>query len=552
MYNLNMKANFDRVSLSIFGISTIFSAFILTFLPISFSIDSFAYISGSAAVRPHGYDFFINLFTGPQNSYIYFVILIQLFLTCLNPVIVYSTFKRFSPKLAFIAAVLILLNPYPYFMSVQIMSESLYIFIINLIFCFLVIIYQKFDIRLSLLITVLILIGSEIRPTTIFFILPLIYLTVINVRKNNVLTSIKRLMIPSILIVFTIVVKPMITENNGSANFPYFVWHYMIQCNNIDTSPKNGCLYKNNDDYTKEFYSLILKNLKINSDFYMKMAASYGVRGEILAARPEFSPPTEDKLIALANHLVYGRENNMHIGATLISELWRINGRNETSSLLNKVILNTVIQNPKSISNYFFWSIYKSVLFGNPYYFHDVTYWWFIPTQPEQSYLLNPYPLGSGTYASWVSNLDFKTGNNEENKIGSGNEIDPNSYGIKAIANSIESHNLTVIPLNLGNLALDTFAKLFLTTSPLIILFVLETQNLFLIPIILLMMLSVLFLFQKERFRFPLIMYFMSWSIIYIAIMSAVSTRHLVMHINLLTLAYVSFFIKKSLSNSFK
>ena len=540
-----MKDNFDKVTVSIFGASTIYSAFIVTFLPVSLSIDSFAYISGSAAVRPHGYDFFINLFTGPQNNYIYVVVLLQLFLTCLNPVIVFSTFKSSSPNLALVAAILVLLNPYPYFMSVQIMSESLYIFILNLIFCLLVILYRKFDNRLSLIIALLIGAGSEIRPTTIFFIIPLVYLSVVNLRKVNHLAMVMRLMIPFTLSIFALIIKPAITENNGSANFPYFVWHYMIQCNNIDTPTTVGCLHRNNDVSTKEFQSLILRSLKNDSDFYTKMSASYGVRGEILAARPEFSPPTEVKLKALANHLVYGREDNMHIGATLVSDLWRINGRNETSSLLNKVIFNTVIQNPESILNFFFWSIYKSVLFGNPYYFHDVTYWWFIPSQPEQSYLLNPYPLGSATYASWVYNLDFKTGSNEKNKVGSGNETDPNSYGIRAIVNSLESHDLTIIPLNFGQIALATFIKFFLITSPLLILFVSQSQTLLSIPILLLMVISVLILFKIKRFRFPLIMYFLSWFIIYLAIISAVSTRHIVMHVNLLILTYVLFFVKK-------
>jgi hypothetical protein len=543
-----MNRIYNLPNVVILAATTSVSVVFTLLLPISLSIDSYAYISNSSSVRPHGYDLIIDLLSGPENKYIFNVVAFQLIITSILPLIVYNTFKFYSTKLAFIVTLLILINPYQYFMALQIMSESIYIFILVLTFCLIIRLYEKFNVYLALSIATLVVIGTEIRPTTIFLLILFVFASFRNIKSLNLSLLFQRAIFPLLILVF-LSVKPHYTENNSSNNFPYFIWHFMMQCEFLEGSEKRGCLSNNTDSYTESLRSLVFQNLKTNSNFYNLMASEYGVRGEILKIRTEYWPPSDANLIKLTNSLIFDKQSNMHIGANFVSELWKIHGRQEISSLLNKVILMTIIQNPEGFFDFYIGKLYTSILTQNPVYIHDLTYWWFIPEEPSQLYLVESFPLRSEAYAAWVKNLDKKTGNNVSVKSGGGSEILSSTYSVESIINSIKLRDLTIIPLNYGQIIESTYSKILILLSPLIIMYWLNSIYLSLF-VYLLIFFGILFYIRngvknKSHFSFTLISFVSAWALVYSAVISGMTTRHIIMNLNLLILVYATFFIRE-------
>jgi hypothetical protein len=522
----------------------------LVSIPVSLSIDSYSYITGDSLVRPSGYDLFVEVFSIGGRT-LYAVILCQIVLTFFTPIIIFKSLSFISIRYAFILSLIYLFYPYRYFMAMQIMSEALFIFLYTLFFCFLLrfmILKKNKDFYLSL---ITLLLGQEVRPTFVFLLIPLtfVFLVLFLKIKNK-----KKLLIYFLIALFLLFfLKPKITKFDSSDVFPFFVWHHMIQCKDIDRENSN-CAIKNNDRYTQELVMLIEKSLNKDEEFYVAMASTYGSRGERLEIRKEFSPYNLATTKKLSRHLVFGVEKEAHIGANLVLNLYRIHGSSEVSALLTKVVFSTFIQNPKSMLQYFFWGNYEGIIKGHQNYLHDSSYWWFIPVSASQNNLAELFPLGSGTYAAWVLNLDERTGRNYDLKVESGTESNSNFKDFRTLTNAFESRNILLASQFLSHYPLELTSRFLILTSPLILGYIFSTSSLlytiFIYLVAGLLVFSIILI--RPWYLFPFICYLTSWIMIYTSWISAPTPRHLIMNGLFLLNCCSTFFITKKFGNKSK
>jgi len=526
----------------ILGLSSFFSILSLVLVPVSLSIDSYSYIKGGNPVRPGGYDFILDVATGSSHHAIFITIILQLVLTFISPFLIFVSLKKFSYALAFFISLVFMLIPYRYLMALQIMTESLYIFVYSIIFCIYFIYLRTNKIKFLVYGVVICLVGSTLRPTFIFFVLPLLYLVLLRVVKyRSLYLNFLITILISLAILFGV---PKLLSSGSAKNLPFFVWHYIVQCPDNQDATKS-CLVRNKDTHTQTLNNRVYSALKSDLIFFDAMAADFGPRGEVLRTNSSFLPKSDANLQKLTDYLLFERQNNMHIGANFVVNLWRIYGEKETTELLLKVIAQTFIQNPSSMLSWFFLTQNENLLINTSINLvHDTSYWWFIPVKAEEAYLLNSFPLGSGSYSAWVNNLDKRTGSDDSIKIGSGSE--EKTRTIKYLRQAADSLNLVFFAQFFSTQILQFYSYVAVVLSPFAILNLLDNPLIFMsVPFYLLISLIILLILLKNlRTLFPIVVYLTVWAVIYIAWLSAPSPRHLVMHLPALILSMGLFFIK--------
>ena len=427
--NFNWTLTNFQISVILFSLSAIIQMIYFYSLPLSYTIDSYQYIYNNSSVRPSGYDWFlkllgINLFQNPV-----LVISTQMLLISIIPTLVFLTVVESGKIYAFIASSLSLFYGYMYTMSVQVMSETLFMFGCVITIYLISLYYSQQKIYWLVLTLISLILTSEIRQSAVPLfggIFLIIILMLLRFKKIKYL-------IHSFLVLIVFLSysssRYLFNDKSGFDLMPFFAVHWMpyvdtskweISGDKEEFSPR--LIDKKNGKVSKEFIDH-LKNLFNNDkNFYVNMSSIRTPAGGVGEQRSRFKVYNKDNINKLVDDIIYNRTQAAHRWPQLINHLWKVDGVEKTSRFLHGAILEGIIQNPSFFKSFFIPLFIKNLLSGQA--LHDNVYWWYIPTKnisiKDISNVLSQFPLSASAYASWLYSLEDKTGEDPIAKIGEG------------------------------------------------------------------------------------------------------------------------------------
>ena len=411
-FNLN---NFE-ICLILFSLSAIVQLVYFYSMPLSFTIDSYAYINGNSTVRPHGYDWFLKILGINFFNNAIVVICVQMLLVSFFPVLVFLTAAPCGRISAFIAAFISLFYGYIYTMFVQVLSETLFMFGCILFVYLLSLFHTKQKIHILLLMFICLIITSEIRQSSV----PLfggVFLTILlmffKLKKVKILFH--ALLVIVVFLLYSSI-RPMFNDKNGLDLMPFFLVHWIV---NIDTknweisgheesfSPR--IIDKNNGKKSQEFIVHLKKMLIDNQNLYVVMSSLRSPTGSVLKQRPQFKIFNEKNVDFLIDDIIYNRKFTAHRWPVLVTFMWEIYGVKQTTKLLRNAIIEGILKNPLYFEKFYIPAFLQAIKSGQV--LHDNVYWWFIPQNNKSVGILDQFPLSPSSYASWLFSLEAKTGN---------------------------------------------------------------------------------------------------------------------------------------------
>lgn len=423
---------------------------LLDFSPISLSIDSYAYISSTAWLRPHGYDLFLYL-TGTHIFKNFITpIIFQIFLISFLPIIIYRIFKLLnaSNAVSLVLTFLCFFYTYPFVMSLQIMSESVYIFGCSLTILYLLKYNHDPNLKNLFVLILLIFIVNEIRSTLVLLYPTLFFIIFFTQKKNKYF--LKHLCMSFIIFVIhfnlgSISIKISAPSNghendrtysigfNKHINFdksskniiPYFMIYSLVSTietnqGHKDLIPSNFISPYNGENSKKLFLNII--ELLINQKGFRQklLTEELDYTGQIKNSNSGLDG--EEILRNYANNLnisyihdiLSNKATNSHKWPLIIDQMYRDFGYEYSGNLLNKVMQESFQKYPQYFLEIFPKNI-KFMFFRN--FFHDRVYIRFLVNDLSKPklypQLLNIYPLAPNAYASQVYRIDSLIGNDD-------------------------------------------------------------------------------------------------------------------------------------------
>ena len=493
-----------EILIILFSLSAVTQLIYFYLLPLSYTIDSYQYILNNSEIRPPAYAWFlkllgINIF---KNSIL--VISFQMILIAAIPVLVFQTVVKSGKISAIIAAVLSMFYGYMYTMSVQVMSESLFIFGCVLT-VYLISLYHSKQKTYLLVITCLCLIlTSEIRQSSVPLfggIFLMILLMLIKLRKIKFL--IHSFLVLGVFLSYSSI-RTLFIDKNGFDLMPFFMVHWMPDINTsnweisgdkVEFSPR--IIDKNNGEKGQELAEYMKKLFTERDDIYVVMSSLRTNAGGVYKQRPEFKIYNDENINKLVDDILYNRKYNAHRWPHLVNLLWEAYGVEKTSDLLHGAIIEGLIKNPTFFKNFYIPQLQRTIKSGQA--LHDNVYWWFIPSRETSVSILDQFPLGGSAYASWLYSLEDKTGKDPLAKKGEGGvlaytpllnkKINLDTLSKLSNKNPFESYkelnNYTAPAIYIGSLLTRALAILYLLSLPFIVVFSLFCkQKEIVIPII--------------------------------------------------------------------
>ena len=423
------------VLLLLFFLSISIQLLIFDYFPVSISIDSYQYITSTSDVRPHGYDVILN-FLGLETFQSFAPIIIaQMFFTVSIPLILYLALKDYGLYPALLTSLISMLNIYPYTMSLQIMSESIFIF--------------------GLVLTIFLLYKYKNNPSFINFLIVCISILILNEVRQSIIAmfaslalfilclyikSFKKILLLHLIFVFVIFglhynIRSFISKTNSSNIAPFFIMHYLPQVNvepwsfqgwdphqihaKIPLSNRKPILNISNGERSKIFF-LELKKLFLKKDIYEQFASKTDIRGKQTELRDEFKEHNDENISKLITDLTINYEQAGHRWPQLIYRMSHFYGWEKTGGLLRGLIFEAFLKHPAFFSEIFLPKMFMELKTGR--LFHDNIYWHFVPkpSNYDDYYLLNNFPLNHKVYVAWIFGQEGKTGIDESTKTGPG------------------------------------------------------------------------------------------------------------------------------------
>ena len=396
--------------------------FYLLWLPLSLSIDSYAYIGYAAnllipdpyIVRTPGYPALVALAGVPWLDSMLVLVSLQMVMVCTMPVLVFCGLRHCGRTAAVIGAALATVFPYPYTMSVQAMSEVAYLFGYTLAMVLLAEYLSRGSLGWLLATVGAIVVTSEVRPSAsvlhaaVPFAVGLRYLFTRN-RKAGA-----HFAVALVLAVVAVSGRALITGRNSSNIAPFFVWHWMARCELADG---RACVSTGNGPATRELFGAVRQMLYDYPDVYDSMASVRDIRGAAAGLRPEFVERNDAAIDRLVADLQTNTDENSHRGPAMILALWNHLGVTRTGALLRPVVFETLLTHPeilRQIAGRFTHALFTTrnveSLDQGVYVLHDNVYWYFVPDSLAQRSLLDAFPGGARLYAEWIDGLDRLTG----------------------------------------------------------------------------------------------------------------------------------------------
>ena len=159
----------QRIFLCGIGIQLILSSL----LPISLSADSYQYLRLAYTPfnisdwdnRPFGYPLFLKLALFNSGFGLIFIIFFQTILSALMPNILYSTFYKQYNFAAKFVAIMFLIYPYYNFLSLQVMTDTLFIFLLLLCIYFIFQFFRDIGVKNLIIVNLVIFIAASVRPS---------------------------------------------------------------------------------------------------------------------------------------------------------------------------------------------------------------------------------------------------------------------------------------------------------------------------------------------------------------------------------------------------
>ena len=159
----------QRIFLCGIGIQLILSSL----LPISLSADSYQYLRLAYTPfnisdwdnRPFGYPLFLKLALFNSGFGLIFIIFFQTILSALMPNILYSTFYKQYNFAAKFVAIIFLIYPYYNFLSLQVMTDTLFIFLLLLCIYFIFQFFRDIGVKNLIIVNLVIFIAASVRPS---------------------------------------------------------------------------------------------------------------------------------------------------------------------------------------------------------------------------------------------------------------------------------------------------------------------------------------------------------------------------------------------------
>lgn len=437
-----MLSKDDKYIITIFFfISLSLQLIVLDSHPISISVDSFSYIKSNASMRPHGYDLYLLLTGIKIFDSILLSILLQLFFVSLVPVILFLSFKKFNRYAAILVPIIFFFYTYPYVMSSQIMSESIFIFGCSLIIFFLINYSTNQSTKNLILLLTCLFITNEIRQSLIL-LYPAIILSILAIYFGNNSRIILKHLVATLLVAImhisfgSLSIKldyksagpipdktikiPFINfhfnpHKNSRNMAPFFAIHSMSSLKFIDWEKKGilGQKYflnPSNGINSKIFYEKI-RELLSDKNFFYNMASNRSIVGTKTNIRTDFLDHNNQTISKLADDIFYNRQLTPHRWPQLAQHMYNIYGYKETGHLLRGLIFEAIQKNYKLFGKSHLANLYGNLLVSS---FHDELFYYFIPDEYDfnnYAELLNLFPLSSSAYSSWLYQMDAVVGN---------------------------------------------------------------------------------------------------------------------------------------------
>lgn len=453
--NLKLKSNNIESSkyenkiiyASVFFISIAIQLVIFDFSSITINMDAYAYIDSTAWMRPHGYDLFLyisglHFFKNFQST-----IILQMIVISSVPVVLMVIFNllKINKSISLIAISFWFLYLYPFTMSLQIMSESVYIFGCSILLLFFVRYILDPNNKSLLILLSLFFVVNEIRSTLLLIYPALLFAVFIlyrNYKKNIlikhifyiILCFLVHLNMGSLSIKFTPLTKGLESDRHLSIGFnkyinldknsgniaPFFMFHYMVYSENINSKrqnnvPKNFTIPKKfihplNGDKSFQLFTLITDLYQKNQYLRNIISGELDFDGSLKNNNSE-NEKIKNLEVEDIKKIVFENTTKPNMWPLIIDNLYREYGFNRTGKILRGTLYESFIKYPE-----FFYNIYPKFLkymFFNSF-FHERIYSQFIAAKNTdfESYpkLLNFYPLSPNSYSSWVGRIDSLVG----------------------------------------------------------------------------------------------------------------------------------------------
>lgn len=472
-------------TLFFFGISI--HIILITILPISLSADSFQYLKisnnpfviGSLENRTMGYPLFIFILRLFELFKIEFGIILVIFVQSLMmiflPILIYLSFKIYDIIVSKIISIFYLIYLYPHWMSNQIMTESLFLFLLSLsIFFANKYFFTKKLFYLSFtlfLIFILIL----VRPTSqlFIFIFPFIFIFYFFKQRNKI--SIIHFCIVLIFSTFLFIFNNLISTNASKSFALFNFWHSsaaqlckindnvkisLLNKNNTFVVPDEQnylmvekkfdelnskdlgyaymekCIKYGNGPMTNRYFNVVASALENNPSFYKTLTSKYDDRGSPSEIDKDLIDLTPIEIVKRVHEKYRFPLPFMHIVWNLNS----INGFQNTSYLLmgvlfetytkhNYLLIDRIRERVKDANIFDFQSMFEN---GKAQGKMDMNYWRFIPSpylSLESQGLQHWYNFPPKVYLQNISSLEKLIGNHtkfiyQDSKIWNGIEKD--------------------------------------------------------------------------------------------------------------------------------
>ncbi len=514
----NLFSDRDKYTILIlFLLSSIVQLFLIGNFPISLSIDSYAYINNTSNTRPIGYNLFLFLTGVHLTESFIFPIYLQLIVTIMLPIITFLTFYKIHYFSALITALFFLLNLYVNTMSLQIMSESIFIFGITILIVFCVYYYKTKKLIYLMLALATIIIFNEVRQSLQVSYFILLFLSILNFLNTKKKTFLIHFLIILLISLIYISIKSSFSRNNSASLIPFFAVHYLPKINtnngNIELTEYNKypLLHPKNGKNSEIFFSKVNDFISDQRNFEL-MAAKRDPNGNVLTCKNKkkcyfqireiFKGDFKIKKSSLLKDIIYNSSKANHRWPQLVLSLYSQFGREHISKLLNLTIFEGFIKNQKVLINFYPKHFLKAVLDQN--LLHDNLYWYFIPKVNKLNRLeftkLDIFPFNKNTYAAWVYNMEAKTGLDTSSKettywskVNYGSRLTIQNFFTKTMENIInykkyksfekfeKSKNKYLLTKFFIMNILSFFTNIIIFSIPLLILFSLFSKNFFIV-----------------------------------------------------------------------
>lgn len=410
--------------------------------PVSIPIDGYAYIESTSWLRPHGYDLFLLLSGIKLFDNFSFAIFLQIIFVSLIPAIIFISLKQLTSfKISLIVSIFFFLYLHPSILSVQIMSESTYIFACSLILFLMIKYIVNPNIKTLMYLCLVIFLTNEIRPSIILIYLAIIptlfYYCIISKRrpKKDLYTVLSIFLINFFIgsisvkissptfgpendktISLPLVGKHINFDKNSINMAPFWMLHYLPYLELYNNLTWNFDAVKplsfdpNNGQKSKEFFETLQKNLD-DKNLYNILSADRDFSGFLLKNNDEFKSISKDLKTSFIYDSLSDDKDQGHKWPQIIDWMYRNYGYQFTGEIMRGMIFETLKNNPSFFQDIFLPVFKRNILKKTA---KDETYYSFIPDKftdlNDYPKLLNHFPLSSKAYAAWVYNLDAAVG----------------------------------------------------------------------------------------------------------------------------------------------